>query len=429
LRRETLPERAEVRLILSLKTAVRLQALQVFAVALPVCIQLWLARTLGTFDYGRFVFVSALIASFVLFCDFGFNWSATRLIAVHRADARRCSELVSAALLAKGVLFLVGLLLLLLLVTIVDEFVKERQLLLLAYAGVLGAVLLPTWYFLGTERPHIALALDIGGRSLSLLCVIALVRSPRDLTLAVSVIAAGQLVVGIAGAVMLLREADLRWVWPGARGVASLLAQGTPLFLSTSAVTLYTAASGLVLGFVATREQVAYFGAAQRIITAGSTVLSPLQQLIYPRLSHRLHHEPQEARRDIKSALLVQGGVGLVISVATFAFANGLATLLFGPSFAPAARVLVWMAPVPLLVAVAGVFANYVMMALGKDRLHLTMTLTAAVLNLITLVPLAARYGSVGAGIALLLTECFVLVFAWSAGSRLVRALPEAAKA
>ena len=141
-------------MILSLKKAVWLQALQVLAVALPVCIQLWLARTLGTFDYGRFVFVSALIASFVLFCDFGFNWSATRLVAIHRDDMRKCSELVSTALVAKAFLFVLGLALLLLLTATVEEFAKEGTPLLVACAGVRGTAMAPTWYFVGTDRAH-----------------------------------------------------------------------------------------------------------------------------------------------------------------------------------------------------------------------------------------------------------------------------------
>ena len=417
--------RTGLRLILSFKKAAWLQALQIVAVALPVAIQLWVARRLGTFDYGRFVFVSAFAAAFALFCDFGFNWSATRLVAVHRADERKRSQLVATTLLAKAVLFLLGLALLVLLVTVVDEFAKERRLLLIASLGVLGSALVPTWYFLGLERPHVGLLLDILGRAVALFGVVLFVRAADDLALAVAVVAACQLLAGLTGLVLLSRERQLSWTRPSARGIAATLAQGTPLFLSTSAVSLYTAASGLVLGFVASREQVAYFGAAQRIVAASSTVLSPLQQLLYPRMAYRLHHEPHNARRDVLSALFVQGGAGLAISAGMLIFATPLVTLLFGEDFVPAARVLAWMAPVPFLVSVAGVFANYVMLGLGRDRLHLAMTLTAAVLNLVALVPLATVHGSVGAGIALFATECFVLLFAGIAGVRLIATLPK----
>ena len=131
----------------------------------------------------------------------------------------------------------------------------------------------------------------------------------------------------------LTREGRLRWVRPAARSVARMLTQGTPLFLSTSAIGLYTAASGLVLGFVSTREEVAYFGAAQRIVTAGSMALNPLQQLLYPRMSHRLFHEPAQALRDVNAVLALQGGAGLLVSIAVFAFADSRFGVLFGSAF------------------------------------------------------------------------------------------------
>jgi len=274
------------------------------------------------------------------------------------------------------------------------------------------------------ERPEIGLSFDILGRLIGFFCVVLLVRAPDDLAPAVGALAACQLLGGLGGLALLTREAHLSWTTPRIRDVAAMLVQGTPLFLSTSAVSLYTATSGLVLGFVAPREQVAYFGAAQRIVAAGSTVLSPLQQLLYPRMAYRLHHEPREARRDVVSALFVQGGAGLVVSAGLFVFATPLTMLLFGADFVPAARVLAWMALVPFLVSVAGVFANYVMLALGRDRLHLAMTLIAAAVSLGALVPLATLHGAAGAGIALLATEGFVLVFACVAGVRLLRTLP-----
>jgi polysaccharide transporter, PST family len=413
----------------SLKRSIaRLQALQLLALALPIIVQPWLAQHLQPFAYGRLVFVAAAATYFSLFCDFGFGWSATRAIAIHRDDPQKRSELVSTTLAARLLLCALGFVILLLLTQFVEALRSEAWLLFTAYAGVLGTALTPAWYFQGMERAQLGIYLDIAGRVFSLALIVLLVAQPSDIWPAVAAIASGQLLTGLLGLVLLLREPDLHWLVPRRGAVLAALRTGFPLFLSTSAVSLYTAASALALGLISTREQVAYFGAAQRVIAAGSVVLNPFNQVFYPRISLQMQHSPAEAVRSVGTALWVQGAVGLLLSIALFVTAEPLTRLLFGTSFTPAADCLKLMAPVPFLVAVASAFANLVIMALHRDRTHLAMTSGAAVINIAVVVMLARSHGAAGAAVALLAAECFVVLFAVAVGSKLLRNLSRSAR-
>jgi PST family polysaccharide transporter len=203
--------------------------------------------------------------------------------------------------------------------------------------------------------------------------------------------------------------------------MARTLWKGMPLFLSASAVSLYTATSGVALGLLASREQVAYFGAAQKIVAAATNVLIPFNTLLYPRASQLLLSEPAQAGTFVSRALLTQGGIGLLLSVVLYFGAQPLTLALFGESFAPAAACLAWTAAVPLLVAVAGVYANLVLLPLRRDGLHLIMTGAALAIHLAVLIPLAVKQGAIGASIALLASEVFVAVYAVAVGTRLLR--------
>jgi O-antigen/teichoic acid export membrane protein len=123
----------------------------------------------------------------------------------------------------------------------------------------------------------------------------------------------------------------------------------------------------------------------------------------------------------------VQAAVGLLLSIVLFVAAEPLTSLLFGAEFEPAAACLKLMAPEPFLVATASAFANLVIMALHRDRVHLAMTFGAAVINIALVIMLARSHGAMGAATALLAAECFVVVFAVIAGSRLLRKLPRSA--
>ena len=403
------------------KNLARLQLLQALALLVPILLQVWLARALGPFAYGRSIFVGAVAAYFVLLCDFGFGWSATRLIAVHRADERRRSEVASTTLVAKLTLFVLGLAILALLVLLVDEFRKEAALLFAAYAGVLGSVLSPAWYFQGVERPHVPIVADLGARLLVVPAIVLWVTGPQDLTLAISLLAAAQLFGGAAAFVVMLRSRQLRWVQPSVSVMAQTLWKGVPLFLSASAVSLYTATSSVVLGLLASREQVAYFGAAQKIVAAVSNVLIPFNTLLYPRASHLFQHDPASGGQFVRHALLMQGGVGLLLAAALYVFAEPLTLAVFGTAFAPAVVCLKLTAAIPLLVAIAGVYANLVMLPLHRDRLHLVMTATALGIHVAILIPLALAQGAAGASVALLASEGFVAAYAVTVGGRLLR--------
>lgn len=407
------------------------QALQLASLALPVIIHAWLARALGPHAFGRLTFVTALAAYWILLCDFGFSWSATRRVAVHRNDRQKCSEIVSTTLAARLLLFVVGGLIVSLMTATVAEFRSESWLIAVSCIGVLGTVLSPTWYFLGMERPHVPLWLDISSRALTMPTLVLLVSNSDDLLTAVCIITLGQLVAGIGGIMLLLNETRVSLTTPTFANIIATLRAGTPLFLSSSAVSLYTASSSLILGFTSTREQVGYFGLAQRLVAAACSILTPFNQVLYPQASRWIRSGLSETRRLIRTALLVQGGIGLLLSISVFVAAPTLILLLFGESYVAVIPALHWLAPLPLAIAIGSVFGHLLMLPAGKDVQHLVMTSLAGAINILFLFALADS-GALGAAMALLAAECFVACYAIAIGTQVMlqisRASPEASK-
>ncbi len=403
------------------KSLLRLQLLHALSIALPIAIHPWLARHLEPAAYGRLIFVTAVISYFVLMCDFGFNWSATRLIASDRANGRRCSEVVSTTLSAKMLLFVGGMVLLWMLTVWIPEFAQMRALLLVAYGGVLGNVLSPSFYFQGMDKAHVALSVEVIARSLLLIAIVASVRHPDDLFLAISLSALGQFAAGLIGALLLIRERDLEWMRPSLRQITEHLRRGVPLFLSTSAVSLYSATSSLILGLISTVEQVAFFGAAQKVIAACSAIFQPFHLMFYPRINAERQRTPRRAVGLVLSALGLQLIVGVALSLVLLFFADVIVGVLFGEAFGSAVTVLRWMAVVPLFLAAATVFANYVMLPAGKDRLHLLMTVGAGLINVAIVLAIGAAEGALAAAIGIVVAEAFVLAFSLVAGGRLLR--------
>lgn len=388
-----------------------LQLLQLSSFGIPLIVQPWLARVLGLEGYGHYNFIIAVMSYFVLLADFGFNWSATRELAIHRDNQLKRSAIVCTTYAAKALLAVAGFIGLLTVVSVVDSLRPELSLLLMAYASVVGAVFAPVWYFQGMEAPHVTSFVDIGARLLAVPLILLAVRLPTDLFVAVTLTATTQLLIGVVGIGLLIKNGGIIWAMPALKDIAIRIRVGFPLFLSMSAVSLYTVSNSIILGLIAKHEQLAFFSAAQKLVSAACSVFVPINQALYPRISNSFHSKFSDGLRIVKLTLYVELAIGLSLTVLIFVFAERLSVGIFGAAYLPAARILRSLSVLPVLLACIGVFANLIMLPLGYDSKHVRMVAGAAAINLIAIVPLVHLYGGNGAAIAICAAEFFVFVY------------------
>jgi len=142
-------------------------------------------------------------------------------------------------------------------------------------------------------------------------------------------------------------------------------------------------------------------------------VFTPINQAIYPRISHKFDVRFSDGVALAKKALRWQGGIGIAITAVILASSHLVIPILFGDAYMPAVSVLRWLAPIPLFLGLAGVFANLILLPLRYDATHVRMVMSAAALNVAIIVPLSASWGASGAAIAVSVTELFVLCFSF----------------
>ncbi len=134
------------------RNIVSLYVLQFGNYVLPLITVPYLVRVLGPEKFGLVAFGQGLMAYFSLVVNYGFDWSATRKIAVQQDDPESVNRTAANVWGAKALLCSACALILLALVLSVPRLSEISLLMLILYGSVIGNVLFPVWLFQGMER-------------------------------------------------------------------------------------------------------------------------------------------------------------------------------------------------------------------------------------------------------------------------------------
>jgi len=199
------------------------------------------------------------------------------------------------------------------------------------------------------------------------------------------------------------------------RSTVTALLAALPFFINEAALATNGRVDVSILGLVANKTEVGYYGAVWGI--AGMTMLlSPiLGWVLLPMMSRAATSSPEEFTRILRRGL--EGVVTVSVPV-TLALALGAETwvgLMIGEAYLPAAPVLRLLAPIFVLTYVATVCGSWLMAASRTwtvTRTSLLAALLNPALNLLLIPPLLARLGPTGgaSATALSLALCEVLV-------------------
>jgi PST family polysaccharide transporter len=392
------------------RNAASLYLIQFANYIVPLIMIPYLVRVLGPAGYGAVAFGQGLINYFMVFVEYGFNWSATRKISVHRNDPQVVNATALCVWAAKGLLALTGFGVLLALTGIVPRLSEEFLLLLILYGLVWGNVLFPTWLFQGMERMVAISLINLGMKLGVLIGVFTLIRKPEHYLLYAGLMSFGAVLSGMTGMIVAFRMFRLRFDRITWSGVWETLKEGWVLFLSRASVSLYTAGNAFILGMLTNNTVVGYYSAAEKIVKSMLGLLDPIAQAAYPRFSKMAAESRDLTLAWGRRMLAVMGGTGFLLMVGVLWGAPFISALLLGPGFTSSIAVMRVLAPIIFLIALSNVLGIQLMLPLGRDKAFTLTLFGAGLLNVVLAVALAPPWKALGMAVAVLISELFVTV-------------------
>jgi PST family polysaccharide transporter len=385
-----------------------LYAIQIAGFALPLITIPYLARTLRPEGWGLVVFVQSFAAWLALVLEYGFNLSATRWIARDRDNRGYVASVVAGVLGAKCILALLIVVVAGFAAWVVPAFRLHPWLVFWAAAIALVQGFSPFWYFLGTERMRGPAALEVVARVAATAGIFLWVRDPEDGWIVLAL----QAVTGLfwVGAATYWLYREVPFVRIGFRDARSTLRAAVGLFLFRSASGVYTLANSFILGLFAGPGIVGIYGGADKIVRVVVSLLHPVSQALYPRMSQLAVIDRERAGSLARVSLVAVGGAGLMLGAVTAVVAPFLVRVLLGAGYESVVPVLRVLAFLPPVIALGTVLGIQWALPLGLDRPFYALVMGAGVLNVLLAMILVPSYGALGMAGAVVTTESFVVV-------------------
>ena len=374
---------------------------------LPLIITACLTRRLGPDAYGVISYLTPVMGYFILLFDFGFNFSATKKIAQHRADPVLIEKTIAAVYTAKILLVLAGFLPLMLLLLCIDLLRQYVLLTVLYYLSTAAQIFIPDFLYRGLEKMEGVTTRYILAKLITAVLIFLAVRDDGGLILVPLAYLIGTVAAALHTNHHMVKKLGYRVALGGLREAAAELRESGIYFVSTFASTALSVTSTFVMGIVGMpTAQIAYWGVAFQVVQAVQAMYDPITTSIYPHVAGKRDHK-FVLRITLCLLPLVAAGCVLLYCLA------GLAVkIIAGSAYLAAVPVLQALTPMLLFSFVAQMLGFPLLGALGRERQASFTTLVAAGAQILGLVGLALSHHFTLLSLALLrnVTEVIFMI-------------------
>ena len=393
---------------------ISLSFLQGANLLLPLITFPYLVRSLGIETYGLIMFAQAFIAYFSLIGDYGFNFSGTREVALHKNNLNKLTTTYNSILTARMILTVIGFILMIALVLSFDRFTNNWKLYFLSYGIVFGNALFPTWFFQGVEKMKFITILSVTSKTLFTVSIFIFVKNSNDFLLVPLINSLGTIFIGFVALFLVNRRFNIPFKVQKIKCVVEQFKKGWYIFISKISTNLYTATTTFVLGLFTNNITVGYYSIAEKVVRITTSIFLPFTQAIYPHIVQLVKSSRNDAVLRLRQILKYTIIISICIWVLSYLFAEPLFYLVFGDNVKESIFIFKILSPLIIILPSAVILFNLTLLSFKMDKYFFKIYLSGAILNILLLVVFlyVLELSSVGAALSLLICELFLTIYA-----------------
>lgn len=379
--------------------------LQIANYIIPIIVIPFIVRGLGVDKFGVVSYAQNIISYFTIIVTYGFEYSATREIAINKNDPKSIQATFWNVMICKFILLGSSFLLFILLSLFWGKIQEDYKLYLILFSINIGFTLFPTWFFQGIENMKsmaiINFLIKVFGMGLS----IFFVNTPDDYLIYAAMPSFSYAIFGILSFIYVVKKYNLQFC-SNKKGVIHESKKGFPIFLNSLFATLYTTANITILGLFMDDYNVGIYSGAHKIIMAILMVTSmPINLAIFPSISRKIEESKDSGIRYYQKMLFYVFLLSVVVSFGCYLFSPILVKIMLGEEFLKAIPLLQYFSALPTLVIMASMFTVQGLYGLGYARFAPIVGLIVGSICIICNLYLIPIYGIFGAATSWIIAQ------------------------
>lgn len=386
---------------------------------IPLLIVPYISRIIGIERYGQLEYARTIVLYFIIFINYGFNYTITREISIHRDNQSKVNEIVTCTYIAKGVLLLLSAIVFFTVLEVNQSLQSISLVLMVTFIITFGHFLFPIWLFQGKEKIAFIAYVNFAIKLLVISSVIVFLKNKEQFWVYNLFLSLAQVTIGIYAIYYMYTKFHIRFVPVNLNKIWNAFKDGFSVFLSTILVTIFASYGFLLLKEYFSDFEVGAYSTANKIaMTIQLIVVLPFSQAFFPHIAKVANENLKQFTKLIKKAAIVITAATILIGLICFIFAKDIILILFGPGYEDGILPLKIIAFLPMFMILNNLFAYQGLLSLKKDKLFLKIHVTFAVVVIGISYVIVPTYGVEGVAylriiseIALMLTSLLVLLF------------------
>ncbi|WP_163070790.1 flippase [Priestia flexa] len=369
---------------------------------LPLLTVPYLLRVLGSSNYGISVFAIAIIQYFVYITNYGFDFTATRKIAVNKYNKQEISRVFWSVITLKSILMLICFFILIVFLLLFDSY---YLVFFVAFLNVIGNAIFPIWLFQGLETMKFITISSVTARLILTASVFMFVKESQDYILATLLQSLTYVIAGIISLYIIKKYFDLTFYKPKLTDLKSFIVEGWNIFVSSFLSNVMASSGTVILGIFSTPSIVGIYGAIEKLIKAIIGIFSPFTQALFPYVSQKFNDSYNEGKSFLFKIGTVLITISVIMCLLLVLLGKFIITTLYGMEYSIHAYLFQWFAVWIVFSIINNILGIQFLIVIEKSQLYTTCFLISVIINLSLMILLTPIYDINAIVISILIGE------------------------
>lgn len=310
------------------KNVIYLTILNIVNYLFPIIIIPYLTNIIGVEFFGKFAFSYSILLYIAIFVMYGFDYSATRLVALNKDSLGELIKIFNSIIIIRLIFALIASVVIFSLVQFIDKLFEIRFLLYSGLGILFGLALFPVWLFQGLENMKFITVFSSINKTIAGIAILFLIKSKEQYIYINAIYSISYLLNGIIALIFARNIYRIRFQFPGLNALLFQIKDGWSLFITTVGMAMYRELNTIILGGFHDFTIVGYYTAAERIVKGVQVMISPFTQALYPYFSRKFESDKDTTDRHFRKIGKIYILFLILVMLFVFFFANIICRIL-----------------------------------------------------------------------------------------------------